>query len=258
MKIKKGYDKNKTYFEFTKKTGVCNVFVHGVGLNNTMWHPQKEFFKNKKTIYYDILNHGKTNTNFKELKFEYFSKQLLDLLEYLDIKKINLIGFSLGSLIAQHFASKYFKKINKLIILGSVYKRSSSQIIKVKKRYNLALNGKSISHDSINRWFNKNYLKKNKHVYNFFLNILEKKNNKKFLPAYKLFVESDNYDINFNNLKMKTLIATGEKEIGSTPAMTRKINKKISKSKIFIIPNAKHMATYEKSEIVNKLISNFI
>ena len=57
---------------------------------------------------------------------------------------------------------------------------------------------------------------------------------------------------------MKTLIATGEKEIGSTPAMTRKINKKISKSKIFIIPNGKHMATYEKSEIVNKLISNFI
>ena len=57
---------------------------------------------------------------------------------------------------------------------------------------------------------------------------------------------------------MKTLIATGEKEIGSTPAMSRKINKKISKSKIYIIPNAKHMATYEKSEIVNKLISNFI
>ena len=45
-----------------------------------------------------------------------FSDQLNQLVEYLNIKQFNLIGFSIGALIAQHFASNFCEKINKLII----------------------------------------------------------------------------------------------------------------------------------------------
>ena len=259
MKIKKkGYDNNKTYFEYNSNNGVPNVFIHGVGLDNTMWNPQKEFFKNKETIFYDLLNHGQTKTYFKKLKFKNFNHQLIKLTSYLKIKKFNLIGFSLGALIAQHFASENFEKINKLIIFGSVYKRSNRQILNVKTRYKNASKGCDLSDDYIRRWFNDYYLKKNPKIYDFFLGILNKKENKRFLPAYKLFVESDNYEINFSNFKMKTMIATGENEIGSTPAMSRKLNKSIPNSKLYIIPKAKHLATFEKSKIVNKLILDFI
>jgi len=254
-----GFDKNSTYFEHSLGTsGIPTVFIHGVGLDHTKWLTQIKHFHDKNVIFYDLLNHGRSKKGYKELKFNNFTDQLIQLVNFLEIKKFNLIGFSIGALIAQHFTSEYYEKINKLIIIASVYKRSEKQKTKVKNRYKMALEGKSITVDSINRWFNSKYLKINPDVYNYFYNILERKNVDDFLPAYKLFVESDDYALDYSNFQMPTLIMTGENEIGSTPEMTKMLAKQINNSKIYIIPKAKHMATFEKSDLVNIEISKFI
>ena len=258
-KLVAGFDSNNTYFEYNFiKNDYPTIFIHGVGLDNTMWYPQKEYLKNKSIIFYDLLNHGKSKSGFKELSFDLFSDQLIKLIKKLNLKKINLVGFSIGALIAQHFTSIYYNKINKLVLIASVYKRSKNQISKVKKRYKKAKNGENITQDSIDRWFTKDFLKKNKNVQDFFYRLLESKNNNDFLSAYKLFVESDKYFINFKNFIMPTLIMTGENEIGSTPKMSKDIQKEIKNSKIYIIKNAKHGATIEKSDLVNKKLVNFL
>ena len=257
--LNSGFDKNSTYFEHSlNSSGIPTVFIHGVGLDHTMWLPQKKHFNNKNVIFYDLLNHGRSKKNYKELKFNNFTDQLIQLVDFLKIKKFNLIGFSIGALITQHFTSKYYEKINKLIIIASVYKRSEKQKTKVKNRYKMALEGDSITVDSINRWFNSEYLKINPNVYNYFFNILQRNQSKNFLPAYKLFLESDNYALDFSAFNMPTLIMTGENEVGSTPKMSRKLHKEIKNSELYIIPKAKHMATFEKDDLVNKEISKFI
>ena len=257
--LNSGFDKNSTYFEHSLDfSGIPTVFIHGVGLDHTMWLPQKKHFNNKNVIFYDLLNHGRSKKNYKELKFNNFTDQLIQLVDFLKIKKFNLIGFSIGALIAQHFTSKYYEKINKLIVIASVYKRSKKQKTKVKNRYKIALDGDSITDDSINRWFNPEYLKINPDVYSYFYNILERKNFHDFLPAYKLFVESDDYAIDFSNFHIPTLIMTGENEIGSTPEMSTMLGKQINNSKTYIIPKAKHLASFEKADLVNIKISNFI
>ena len=257
--INSGFDNNSTYFEHNiDSSDIPSIFIHGVGLDNTMWLPQKYYFKNNKIVFYDLINHGKTKKEYKEIHFENFNEQLIQLLNYLKIEKCNLVGFSIGALIAQHFVSKHYEKINKLIIIASVYKRSVEQISKVKSRYNIAVKGKIITNDSINRLFNSEYLKKNPDVYNYFLNILQEKKSEDFLPAYKLFVESDNYALDFSNFKMPTLIMTGENEVGSTPNMSKKLHQEINNSKLYIVPNVKHMATFEKADLVNVEIDKFI
>ena len=185
-----GFDSNSTYFEYNLEANkIPNVFIHGVGLDNTMWAPQKKYFKNKQVIFYDLFNHGKSKKKFTTLNFEIFIKQLNDLLDHLSISKCNLIGFSLGALIAQHFSSQNYEKINKLIIIGSVYKRSQQQINNVTIRYKQASEGRDISLDSVNRWFTEDYLDKNPDIKKFFLNLLRKKKKDDFLPALKVFVD---------------------------------------------------------------------
>ncbi len=257
--MKSGYINSSTYFEANiNSNDVTNIFIHGVGLNHTMWKLQKDYFNKKSNVYYDLLNHGKTKKKYNEINFKNFNNQIIELISYLNIKKFNLIGFSLGALIAQHFASNYNDRINKLIIIASVHSRSHEQKIKVKKRYTLSLNGKSIADDSIKRWFNSNYLNKNPLVYKYFFDILKKNNPNHFLPAYKLFVESDKYKINFLQIKKPTLIITGENDIGATPEMSLMLSKKINKSKIYIVKKAKHMCIYEKAKKINSEIDNFI
>ena len=64
---------------------------------------------NYSIITYDLLGHGKTPYNKEEVTLNDFSNQLDDLLKFLKIDKINLIGFSLGSLIALEFCFKISK-----------------------------------------------------------------------------------------------------------------------------------------------------
>ena len=65
-----GFDKNSTYFEHSLDTsGIPTVFIHGVGLDHTMWLPQKKYFHDKNVIFYDLLNHGRSKKDYKELKF---------------------------------------------------------------------------------------------------------------------------------------------------------------------------------------------
>ena len=147
---------------------IPTIFIHGVGLDNTMWIPQKKFFIDKQIIFYDLLNHGKTKKGYTELNFYDFTHQLNNLIQYLKIKKCNLVGFSIGALIAQHFSEQFYNKVNKLILLGSIYDRNEEQIRIVKNRFQQALEGKSISEESIKRWFNEDYLIKNPNIYDFF------------------------------------------------------------------------------------------
>lgn len=45
------------------------VFMHGVGLNNEIWKPQINFFKEYNTLTYDLLGHGKTSLNKSQVTF---------------------------------------------------------------------------------------------------------------------------------------------------------------------------------------------
>ena len=130
-----------------------------------MWYPQKKYFHNQSILFYDLLNHGQSRCGFTDLSFDIYSNQLLHLINELQLDKINIVGFSIGALIAQHFTEKFYDKVNKLVLIGSVYKRSDKQIETVQKRYSEALNGKSITNDSIKRWFSESYLNNNPQVY---------------------------------------------------------------------------------------------
>ena len=170
-----------SYYQLNNiKDKPITIFIHGSWFNNTMWYPQKSFFLNRFCSY-DLINHGQSTGGYKKLNFEIFNKQLLNLINEIKIDKINIVGFSIGALIAQHFTEKFYEKVNKLVLIASVFKRSEEQIKIVQDRYRTARNGTSITLDSINRWFSDDFLKNNPEVYKFFYNLLRKKIMKIFI-----------------------------------------------------------------------------
>ena len=121
-------EKYKTdyYFKNEKKTTPV-VFIHGVGLTKEIWSQQTEFFKNHSILTYDLIGHGKTPLEKTQLNFQDFTKQLLNLINELEINKIHLVGFSLGALVARHFAAQHEDRLSSLVLHGSIYKRSNDQ-----------------------------------------------------------------------------------------------------------------------------------
>ena len=106
MSFHEGLDDLGTYYQIRKVDGTTPIlFIHGVGLDHSMWSPQTDFFKNQTTIVYDLIGHGYSTCTQHEVNFEDFSYQIENLLQILKIQKVIIIGFSLGGLIAAHFSS---------------------------------------------------------------------------------------------------------------------------------------------------------
>tara|TARA_B100001123_G_scaffold3410_1_gene4503 strand:+ start:82 stop:873 length:792 start_codon:yes stop_codon:yes gene_type:complete len=235
------------------------VFIHGVGLTKEIWEPQINFFKNYNTLAYDLLGHGKTPLKKTKLNFEDFSKQLVRLIKELNITKIHLVGFSLGALIARHFASEHNDKLSSLILLGSIYKRTEDQKRVVENRYEVAKMGRPASKQAaLRRWLSPDFLKKNPDIYKKIYSILEKNKRLDFLKCYDIFVNYTDDDNMLKKINVNTLVATGENDVGSTPEMSRNLSKTIQKSKFVEIKKGKHLCSIECADNVNIVFKKFI
>jgi len=253
-----GTDSSGTFYllnQTEKKNPI--VFIHGVGLTHEIWQPQLDYFKDNTTVSYDILGHGKTPLNKSNISFDDFSEQLVNLLNELKFDKIHLIGFSIGSLIARNFATKYNDRLKSLTLLGSIYNRSEEQQMIVNDRLDLIRKNLKLSRQALKRWFTDKYLEKNPHTYEKISAILKENNMEYFLKIYELFVFHKN-DENFQNIKVNTLIMTGENDVGSTVDMSKKLCEVINNSQLKVIKNGKHLCGIECADDVNRVIKSFI
>ena len=83
MILKTHIDSHRNYYEITEiKNSTPTIFIHGVGLNHTMWKYQKDYFNKKSNVYYDLLNHGKTKKKYNVINFKDYNNQIIELVNY--------------------------------------------------------------------------------------------------------------------------------------------------------------------------------
>jgi len=249
-------DSKDTFYILNKKEGTPIVLIHGVGLSHKIWEPQINSFNNT-VLAYDILGHGNTPLTKSQISFDDFSLQLLNLIDELKFEKIHLVGFSIGSLIARNFATNYNDRLESLTLLCSVFKRSKEQQQIVNDRFELSKKSRSLSKQALKRWFTDDYISKNPNIYEKICSMLEENNMENFLKVYELFVKHQDNE-KFENIKTKTLIMTGENDIGSTPKMSENLSKKITNSKVKIVSSGKHLCSIECVDDVNNAIKEHI
>ena len=245
-------DSNGTFYILNQNQGTPIIFIHGVGLNHKIWKPQFDVFENT-IVAYDILGHGQTPLESSNLSFDNFSRQLLNLIDELNFKKIHLVGFSIGSLIARNFAENYNNRLESLTLLCSIFKRSKEQQQIVNDRFELSKKNRSLSKQALKRWFTDEYILQNPKIYEEISSMLNENNMEDFLKIYELFVKHKDNE-KFENIKVKTLIMTGEFDSGSTPEMSKNLSKCIKNSKVKIIKNGKHLCSIECADEVNHAI----
>ncbi len=249
-------DSKGTFYKLNQKKGIPIVFIHGVGLDHNIWDPQINEFDNTVLIY-DILGHGRTPLNKEKISFNDFSDQIIDLIDELKFSKIHLIGFSIGSLIARNFATRFSNRLKSLTLLCSIFNRSDNEQKIVNERFEQTKKDKKLTKDAINRWFNKDFIEKNPLISDKIFSILNNNNMDNFIKIYSLFVNHKDNE-KFENINVKTLVMTGEGDVGSTPEMSANLSKKIKNSEVKIIPVGKHLCSIECSYDVNKVIKDHI
>ena len=170
-----------------------------------------------------------------------------------------MVGFSLGALIARHFAATNGDRLSSLTLHGSIYKRSKEQRRVVENRYELMKTSRPTSQDrAMRRWFTEDFIKNNKDAYDKIKSILEENEDNNLLRAYKLFVYYEDDDQMLNKINTNTLVTTGQHDVGSTTDMAINLTENIKGAKYKDIKHGKHLCSIECADEFNKTLENFI
>ncbi|MCX7056874.1 MAG: alpha/beta hydrolase [Proteobacteria bacterium] len=108
------------YVDIGPRTGRPVVLIHGYTDNARDWVPLLPYLdKSIRTILVDIRGHGlssKPECCYTRIDFAYDIRLLLD---RLDIRDADIVGHSLGSLIAQTFAEYWPERTHRLVLVSS-------------------------------------------------------------------------------------------------------------------------------------------
>lgn len=248
----------RLYYEISGK-GFPIIFIHGLGSSTIDWNAQVDFFsKNYQVIVYDLRGHGKSDKNTGPFNIPQFAKDTVCLLETLNIRKVHVVGISLGGMIGLHLAVYYSNIVKSLTIVNSP---SEFNVKTIKDGFQVFVRffiikimgmkrmGKFLSH----RLFPKpEQEKKRKELAERWA----QNDSKAYWKATKSLINW-NITSNLDKITCPTLIVGAEFDY--FPVQEKKvIASRIKNAQLQIIPDSRHGTPLDQTEIFNKIVSDFL
>ena len=248
----------KYYFKDPKRKTL--ILIHGLGLNQDVWAWQLPLFKkNCNVLIYDLLGHGDSKDPDDEISLTLFVDQLSAIVDYLDIMKATLVGFSLGSMISRKFASLHPSKVEGLVLLNSPNRLLEHEKHEVLERAQLLREKgpESTTDAAIERWFSNEFQQNNPHIIQLVRNWINSNRKEVYSKIYPILYYGS-VDLKEVNEKKPSLIITCDQDFSNGPDAAKEIAKNFTKSDICILKNLRHMALVEDYKRVFSKIDSFI
>jgi pimeloyl-ACP methyl ester carboxylesterase len=127
--------KNTKVFYSDQGRGSCVVLLHGFLENKTMWDELAPFIiKKNRVIAIDLLGHGKTGNIGYIHTMEDMAQCVYAVLKSLRLRRIQLVGHSMGGYVSLAFIDLYPKMVKGICLLNSTSKPDNTEKKKNRER----------------------------------------------------------------------------------------------------------------------------
>ena len=204
---------------------MINILIHGMGQNESSWDKVKTIL-NEDSIDVKTPNLFDIAKNY-QLNYENLYRVFADYCNGFK-EKLNLVGLSLGGILAIDYAVEYPKKVNSIVLSGTPYELPK-RLLKFQ---------------------------------NFVFKLIPKKNFENIGISKNNFIELSNSLIELDvkskvsKIQCNTLVVCGEKDNVNMES-ARQLNSNIKYSKIKIIKDAGHEINIDKPEEFANTIKEF-
>ncbi len=228
------------------------VLLHGVGLSREMWEPVAGLFPSGyEVLALDLPGHGARSPVTGPLTLADLAGRLAPEIP----PGAHLVGFSLGALVAQHFAAHDPERVATLTCVSSVCRRTPTEREAVLARMHAAERDfPAAAAASIQRWYAGTDVPAE--VVRRTEATLLANDVGSFLACYRVFATGDaEIAPDLGRIAVPTLAITGSQDPGSTPAMTARLAASIPDCRAVVVPGARHMLPVEQPrELVDRVL----
>ncbi len=237
------------------------VFVHGVGLDATMWDGIIAQLRDDfACIAIDMAGHGESSHPAADALSGYVGALELDLSAQAD-GPVYLVGFSMGAMVAAAFTLHHPERVSKLVLMNAVYKRDAAAREAVLGRLeDVKKTGLTVIADAaISRWFSEEFIIENPDIIQAVRDCLISNDLDSYLPAYRVFATADEeLAPKFNQITCPVLAVTADGDMNSTPAMSVGITDAVQDGRTVIWGGLAHGAPIEEPARVADTLKEFL
>lgn len=251
------------------------LFIHGLGSYMPAWKKNIAVLKNRyRCIAVDLPGYGKSSKKPHSGMMEFYADVLAELIDKLNLKSVVIAGHSMGGQIGITMALKYPEKVQKLILVDPAgFERFSEgekqwfrEVMTVKFvretatqqiRVNLISNFYNMPSDAEFMITDRIAMRGARDFEHYCYAVTRSVHGMVDQPVVDLLERIEQpsliiYGANDN------LIPNPYLHGGRTAGIAKVGKDKIKNSKLVIIPECGHFAQFEKSEEVNKAVSEFL
>ena len=237
------------------------VLIHGVGLDHTMWQPVVSELRHRRTITYDMVGHGAARKLPGPYTLTTFVEQLSGIVDALECD-VDVVGFSMGALVAQGFAiSAGGARLARMVLLNGVHDRSDHQQQAIVDRVAEVRAGgfETTVEPALQRWFTPAFAAAQPAVVDAVRQRLLHNDLRAYADAYEVFATADaELASRVPDITQPTLVATGSDDQRSTPAMARALADALPNGHSSVLQGLRHLAPLESPDAVAALIDGFL
>lgn len=250
-------DVSLNYQTFGEKNKPALIFSNSLGTNYSMWQPQIDALKDDFYIVcYDTRGHGQSSAPNHAYTIEELGQDVVDLLDYLNIKQTNFCGISMGGLTGQWLAVYKPEYFNKIIVSNTAAKigNKDAWLERANKVRQEGL--QPISDTAASRWFTDRFIQVKPDVVKTMSENLSTGSPQGYANCCEALAMADLRE-NLKNAKVPILVIGGEQDPVTTVEDAKAMVNTAQNATLATI-NASHIANVEKAEDFTQLIKEFL
>jgi pimeloyl-ACP methyl ester carboxylesterase len=239
------------------------LLINGYSHSMDNWDPTllERLASNNTVIIFN--NRGIGNTTSGENRFfsiAQFANDTAGLLDVLEIKQADILGYSMGGFIAQELALTYPDRVGKLIIYASIC--GGNESILASQVINMLSNGSGTAVERIERFlplfFPEKWRNENPNYLERIPKTIETIPNKTLDQHTEAIFNWTGTCSKLKNITQPTLVIVGTDDVVTLPANSLLITERIPGAWLVQIKGAGHGLMYQYPEQFNKVLQTFL
>jgi pimeloyl-ACP methyl ester carboxylesterase len=230
------------------------VMIHGVGDSADSWAPIAEQIPaDRAVVSYDLRGHGASPGPEGPWDIDDFVADHLRLLAALGAPRVDVVGFSLGGLIAQRIAGTHPESVRRLVVVGAVAGRTEQERAAVLERLSMVEREgpAGAARRSVDRWYSADFIAQHPEIREETIERMSRLDRASYTHAYRVLATTDLVD-DLARIEAPTLAVTGEHDVGSPPRMSRTIAQGVQSGRWAVVPDANHSVLKEQPDSIAK------